>query len=210
MRLKVNEIFYSLQGEGPFLGHPFVFLRLSGCVEPYCPFCDTKYAWADFKCMTIEDIVGEIKRFQCKNLVITGGEPFLQWDSGLNNLVNLLKQESFFIQYETSGKVEIPQNSKGTVVCSPKYISGRWCIPYANLSRCDYFKLLANKNNLDLIVKFILSNNLKKEKIYIMPFGATKEKQLENMPIVFEFCKKYGLKMTPRLHILCFGEKKGI
>lgn len=210
MKLKVNEIFYSLQGEGPFIGFPFVFLRLGGCIEPYCPFCDTKYAWENFYPLSIDQIFYEIKKYRCKNVVITGGEPFLQWDLGLKKLAQILKQNSFFIQYETSGKVEIPKESYGVVVCSPKYLNGKWYFRSKNLFNCHYFKLLANEKNLDLIVDFVFMNNIKKEHVYIMPFGHTREEQIHNMPIVFEFCKKYGFKMTPRLHILCFGERRGV
>ncbi len=209
-RLQVSEIFYSLQGEGPFIGRPFVFLRLGGCIPPYCPFCDTKYAWKDFRSISVFDIFEEVLKYRCKKVVITGGEPFLQWKHGLEKLTNMFFKDSFFIQYETSGKVEIPEEHKGQVVCSPKYLHGRWHISEDNLIRCDYFKFVASKSNFSHILEFIHSKNIDKNKIYIMPLGATREEQLKNMGFVFDFCREHGFNMTPRLHILCYGNKQGI
>ncbi len=208
--LDISEIFFSLQGEGPFIGKPFIFLRLSGCIEPYCPFCDTKYSWKSNTKFKINELVELILSYNCKNIVITGGEPFLQWNSGLFKLVDILKANSFFIQYETSGKVDIPDAPKGIVVCSPKFINGSWHIIETNINKSHFFKFLYLLGWEDLILEFIERNGISKEKIYIMPLGKTKEEQLALMPHVFEFCKKHRFNMSPRLHVLCFGDKNGI
>ena len=208
--LDVCEIFYSLQGEGPYVGTPSVFLRLGGCKPPYCPFCDTKYAWSEFRKYSLSKLINEIKNYRCKNIVITGGEPFIQWNAGLDKLVGHLTSFCSFIQFETSGKVEIPEGIPGKIVCSPKYLEGKWQFVENNFSRCDYFKFIADKGNLSIILQFIKQNQIPKQKIYIMPFGTTREQQLDIMPFVFKFCMRYGFKMSPRLHILCFGNKRGI
>lgn len=208
--LDVSEIFFSLQGEGPYLGRPFVFLRLAGCIEPYCPFCDTKYSWKSKKVYKLDQLIEVIWSFDLKNIVITGGEPFLQWNLGLSYLVDILYNESFFIQYETSGKVEIPDNPKGVVVLSPKFLNNSWQIVDTNIVKCDFIKFLYWQGCEDLILNFVEKFSIPKEKVYIMPLGKTKESQLNLMPHVFKFCIKHGFNMSPRLHVLCFDDRKGI
>jgi 7-carboxy-7-deazaguanine synthase len=208
--LNVCEIFYSLQGEGPYIGTPCIFLRLGGCIPPFCPWCDTKYAWKDFEKLSLFDIIQKIKSYGKKNIVITGGEPFLQWNQGLKVLISNLEKMSFFIQFETSGKIEIPSETPGIIVCSPKFLNEKWHFLDSNIPRCDFFKFVANGKNFSSILNFIKRKKISKEKIYIMPEGSTKEEQLKKMIDVFKFCKEYGFKMTPRLHVLCFGNKKGV
>jgi organic radical activating enzyme len=85
--LKINEIFYSVQGEGAHTGMPVTFIRLSGC-NLSCPWCDTKYARKMNYSMTEKVVVGEVLKYPAyynsmtkskrRNVVITGGEPFKQ------------------------------------------------------------------------------------------------------------------------------------
>lgn len=111
--MKVNEIFYSLQGEGRFTGRPAVFLRLSGC-NLRCPFCDT--AHESFVEMTEEEIVGEMSAFPARHAVVTGGEPGLQLTA---SLVEALHVEGFYVQVETNGSRPLP-DSVDWITCSPK------------------------------------------------------------------------------------------
>ena len=80
MALKVNEIFYSIQGESSHSGYPSVFIRLTGC-NLRCSYCDTTYAYEDGEEMTIGRIFEEIKKFNCRLVEVTGGEPLLQADT---------------------------------------------------------------------------------------------------------------------------------
>lgn len=118
--LSVAEIFASLQGEGPFMGQPAVFVRLAGCVPPFCSWCDTPHALAGGRPMSPEDLLERVVRHPHKLVVITGGEPFLQWDTGLSVFVDMLIGSGRSVQYETSGKAGIPADHQGFVVCSPK------------------------------------------------------------------------------------------
>ena len=111
--MKVNEIFYSLQGEGYFTGTPAVFLRFSGC-NLACPFCDTEHN--DGEEMTYEDIISKVTAFASRHIVITGGEPSLQLDE---LLVDMLHETGFFIQVETNGTNLLPENVDW-ITCSPK------------------------------------------------------------------------------------------
>ena len=87
-RYSINEIFYSVEGEGFFSGVPAVFVRLAGC-SMHCPWCDTKYAQKTNFNLTAEQILKEITAYLCKTVVLTGGEPTEQ---NLNPLLKLLKK----------------------------------------------------------------------------------------------------------------------
>lgn len=113
--MKVNEIFYSIQGEGAYTGNSAIFVRFSGC-NLKCPFCDT-----DFKKYTEMDeyeIVLEVMKqsSSCKFVVLTGGEPTLQVNS---KLLELLHNKGYFVAMETSGINEVPAGVDW-VTCSPK------------------------------------------------------------------------------------------
>ncbi len=102
--LKVNEIFYSIQGESSFAGIPFVFVRLTGC-NLRCSYCDTKYAYEEGTEMSVEQILEETKKYNCSNVEITGGEPLLQEETPL--LVNSLIDGDFTVLVETNGTKDI-------------------------------------------------------------------------------------------------------
>jgi 7-carboxy-7-deazaguanine synthase len=75
--MKVNEIFLSIQGESSYAGRPCGFVRLTGC-DLRCAWCDTAYAYAEGREMSVEDVLREIAKFDCPLVEITGGEPLLQ------------------------------------------------------------------------------------------------------------------------------------
>lgn len=118
--MKVNEIFYSLQGEGHYTGTPAVFLRLSGC-NLACPFCDTLHQQGEE--MMDDEIVRAISKYPARHVVITGGEPALQLT---DEFIDLLHREGWFVQIETNGTMPIPDGIDW-VTCSPKedIISGK-------------------------------------------------------------------------------------
>ena len=120
---RVNEIFYSLQGEGFHTGTPAIFVRFSGC-NLACPFCDTDFA--SFKEMTLKQIVERVEALLPEEtrpprspiLVLTGGEPALQADVDL--LVGLHTLLPLPIHIETNGTVELPEGLFDWITCSPK------------------------------------------------------------------------------------------
>ena len=112
MKYKINEIFYSIQGEGYYTGHPAIFIRLSGC-NLNCDFCDTKHE--DNREYSINDILKAIKDFPCNHIVITGGEPSVA--ENLKDLIYSLKLKNYFIQVETNGTEPIIAD---WITCSPK------------------------------------------------------------------------------------------
>ncbi|MCJ7697691.1 MAG: 7-carboxy-7-deazaguanine synthase QueE [Thermoplasmata archaeon] len=102
--MKVNEIFYSIQGEGTLIGVPSIFLRLTGC-NLRCSFCDTTYAYEQGTEMSIQEILGEIKKFACTYICLTGGEPLLQKDTP--KLIDCLLQQKYQLCLETNGSINI-------------------------------------------------------------------------------------------------------
>lgn len=114
-KYKINEIFYSLQGEGRWAGRPAIFIRMSGC-NLKCSFCDTDFT--SYKEMGLIDILQEIQRLSssCKFVVLTGGEPTLQADE---DLTTLLHKWRYYIAMETNGTHPIPAGIDW-VTCSPK------------------------------------------------------------------------------------------
>lgn len=117
---RVNEIFYSLQGEGMHTGRAAVFVRFSGC-NLRCPFCDTDHT--SHTDMTARQIVDSVMEWrECGFVVLTGGEPALQVDDAL---VELLHSEGFCVAMETNGTLPVP-SSVDWVTVSPKdmFVSG--------------------------------------------------------------------------------------
>jgi len=102
--LKINEIFYSIQGESTFAGRPCVFIRLSGC-NLRCVYCDTRYAYEQGEDWTIDAIVRKAAEYRFPLVEITGGEPLLQ--SGTPLLVDRLLSEGCEVLMETNGSRDI-------------------------------------------------------------------------------------------------------
>lgn len=112
---KINEIFYSLQGEGYYSGTPTVFVRFSGC-NLHCVFCDTQHQVGEM--MSLQEIVDEVNKYPIAPLVVlTGGEPSLFIDEAF---VSELKQKTGkCIAIETNGTRPLP-NNLDWVTLSPK------------------------------------------------------------------------------------------
>ena len=87
--MKIYEIFYSIQGEGRWTGLPNIFIRTAGC-NLRCTFCDTTYAYDVKREMTVTEIVKEIKKYNCNNICITGGEPLIQIET--NKLIGFFSR----------------------------------------------------------------------------------------------------------------------
>ena len=103
-RLRVNEIFHSIQGESSFAGFPCVFVRMTGC-NLRCSYCDTQYAYDEGEELSSDEIIKRVKRYGCSLVEITGGEPLLQKDTPL--LISALLDEGFRVLLETNGSLDI-------------------------------------------------------------------------------------------------------
>ena len=104
MPLKINEIFYSLQGESSFAGHPCVFIRLAGC-NLRCSYCDTSYAYDEGIALETGEIIKQVERYQCPLVEVTGGEPLIQRETP--NLILRLLEKGYQVLLETNGSQDI-------------------------------------------------------------------------------------------------------
>ncbi|XYI01416.1 7-carboxy-7-deazaguanine synthase QueE [Sorangium sp. So ce1128] len=118
--LWIQEVFFTLQGEGPFAGQPAIFIRFAGC-NLRCFWCDTDFE-SSTDHPTLDELVGRVSAMRppsCDLAVLTGGEPFRQ------NIVPLLQRllaDGLRVQIETSGSLwlDLPEHPRLSVVCSPK------------------------------------------------------------------------------------------
>jgi 7-carboxy-7-deazaguanine synthase len=102
--VRVNEIFFSIQGESTSAGEPCVFIRLTGC-NLRCAYCDTTYAYEEGALMEIRDILEKIKGFNCQLVEITGGEPLIQ--DKTPELISALIDDGYTVLLETNGSKDI-------------------------------------------------------------------------------------------------------
>lgn len=146
--MKVNEIFYSLQGEGQYTGRAAVFVRLSGC-NLRCSFCDTRHE--AFVPLTEDEIVDKVTAYPARHVVITGGEPTLQLT---RSLIDKLHEAGKFVQIETNGSIVLSLDlvqAIDWITCSPKELpvkiaridelkvvyEGQDMVPY-EIMACDF------------------------------------------------------------------------
>lgn len=113
MNLNVNEIFYSLQGEGGRTGQASIFIRLAKC-NLACSFCDTDFE-RGVK-MSLEEVLKEIEQYNCKWIIWTGGEPALQLNE---EVVSFFKEKGYLQAIETNGTKRLPAGID-YITCSPK------------------------------------------------------------------------------------------
>lgn len=115
--MKINEIFYSLQGEGRYTGTPAVFVRLAGC-NLRCWFCDTDFESGEE--MSEDQVVESVLRYPTRYVVLTGGEPTLQLTA---SLCDKLHAQGRYLMMETNGTRELPEGCQiDWITCSPKLI----------------------------------------------------------------------------------------
>ena len=112
-RLRVSEIFYSVQGESRPTGLPTVFVRLTGC-PLRCVFCDTEYAFHGGQWRTDDEILGEVAQYRSRQVCVTGGEPLAQ--PNCLRLLTVLADAGYEVSLETSGALSIAAVDPRTIV----------------------------------------------------------------------------------------------
>jgi 7-carboxy-7-deazaguanine synthase len=210
--LKVNEIFYSIQGESSFSGIPFVFVRLTGC-NLRCTYCDTKYAYKEGEEKSVEQIFKEVKKYKCHYVEITGGEPLIQDETPF--LVDYLVDKGFNVLLETNGTKDINIISdKATIIMDVKCpLSGESDkIDWENIKRLgkkDEVKfVVAEKSDYDWAKRIITEKDL----IYKARVLLSPVKGKLDPAVLAEWILKDNLKVRFQLQlhkILWPGEKKG-
>lgn len=171
--MRVNEIFYSLQGEGEHTGKPAVFVRFAGC-NLKCPFCDTDFT--SYTEMTEDEIVGAVRQYPSNIVILTGGEPTLQLTSSLLYKLCEAKRQ---VHIETNGTKQLPEGPINWVTCSPKYATlhiqridelkvvyqGQDMTPYDDIAAkvyslqpCDTGDSVKNQEILQQTINYILQH----------------------------------------------------
>ena len=173
--LKINEIFYSIQGESSFAGLPCVFVRLTFC-NLRCVYCDTEYAFFEGKDMRIEDIISEVKKYDCSLVEITGGEPLVQ--PQVNMLMTGLADSGYTVMVETGGSLAIENIDKRVKIIMDMKT------PYSKMESKNLYE------NLNFLkpgdeVKFVIGNREDYEwsKILIKEYNLIKKVTVLMSPV---------------------------
>ena len=181
--IKINEIFYSIQGESSMSGMPCIFIRLTYC-NLRCSYCDTEYSFHEGKDMSIDDILKKIKNYNCKLVEVTGGEPLLQKES--IDLMTILLNDNYKVMLETGGSLPIKDVPKDVI----KIVDFK--CPSSNMHKKNDWNILKDLQKHDEI-KFVIGNyedyewtknkiksyNLNTKRILLSPVhGVLKSKDL--------------------------------
>ena len=209
--MKINEIFYSLQGEGVLIGVPTTFIRTTGC-NLRCSWCDTKYAYEEGKEITIEDILDKVKEFPTNHVCLTGGEPLLQKGSVM--LIQRLCDCGFEVCLETNGSQsieELPCLGSLMISLDVKCPSSGMHekMDYSNielLSLNDQLKFIIGDENDYAYAKEIIAKYKPVCSVIMMPVGGKELKDLTDRVLA----DGLSARVLPQLHKLIWGEKKGV
>jgi 7-carboxy-7-deazaguanine synthase len=145
-RLRVNEIFHSLQGEADAVGYPTVFVRLTGC-PLRCQYCDTEYAFHAGEWFDLEAVVDKVRGYGASHVCVTGGEPLAQ--PNCLKLLERLCDQGFAVSLETSGALDIaPVDTRVSRVVDVKTPGSR----EAARNRLGNFKVLTPRDQLKFVI----------------------------------------------------------
>lgn len=227
--MKISEIFYSVQGEGTLVGVPSVFVRTSGC-NLRCTWCDTPYtSWQpEGEDRSIESIVHEVTGYGASHVVITGGEPMIA--AQIEELTEELSGRQQHITIETAGTVEARVRCD-LMSISPKLAnstpltrdSGRWAAQHERLRyQPDVLRRLIQLYPYQL--KFVISEpedvaqvnaivsdiGALRGRVLLMAEGVDAAVLAERGQWIAEIAKREGFRVTPRMHIDLWGNRRGV
>ena len=237
--LPINELFYSLQGEGKLAGVPSVFIRTSGC-NLRCWFCDSYHtsweptgAW-----VSIEEIVTTVEEFSAaEHVVITGGEPLIHDDCV--TLLDDLSARGYHTTVETNGTI-YRDAAIDLASISPKLASstptpnrdpkgdGEWAEKHDD-RRLDFDALANLVDGYESQLKFVVTDEadmpeierivsrirevttttVRDSDVLLMPEGMTREALANRRNTVAELAQEYGYRYTPRLHVDLWNDEPG-
>lgn len=233
--LRVSEMFYSLQGEGPRTGRPSVFLRLSGCTL-HCTFCDTIEVWKKGVLLSLVEVLFIFSKLveglrAVPDLVLTGGSPLLQ-ETTLGKLILLLDAwkkgvHRPEITVETEGvlvpfKGGLLDNRVAQYIVSPKLKNSG--MPLARREKRDalvihaddtrsYFKYaVGNEADFNEAMQQIQALDLNLDRVGFMPIASTRSDLLKDWSTTDlpSLCKKHGVAYHTRLHLLLWDKTTGV
>jgi len=203
--LDIQEIFPTLQGEGPFVGQGAVFIRLGGC-NLKCNFCDTEFD--SFKNSSLSEILQKVVEFSKnskqkivrKLVVITGGEPMRQ---PIEKLCKELILLNFLVQIETNGTIfrELPHQVK--IICSPKISNHKYHVLRPDiLAKIEALKFIISANDKDYFdIGEVGQSSREEVSIYIQPMDEYDEKKNQkNLQRCLNLCMENGYFLSLQTH----------
>jgi 7-carboxy-7-deazaguanine synthase len=227
--VRISEIFYSIQGEGRFLGVPSVFIRVSGC-NLRCVWCDTPYtSWKpEGKNWSLSKILSEVAKYPTPHVVVTGGEPLLAPE--IEELSSRLKQRGAHLTIETAATLFKPV-AADLISMSPKLANstpwkrerGKFA-PMHERRRLNPAVIQKFLHAHDYQLKFVVERRkdfaeigeilaqlqgVDATQVVIMAQGTSTGELKRREKWIVESCKLFGYRFTPRLHIQLFGNRRG-
>ena len=233
IKAPICEVFSSIQGEGKSVGTPSTFVRVWGC-NLRCRFdgvhCDTPYAVIKdkekAKHITPFQLCKEIATYPNKHIIFTGGEPMLyqRFILEVMDRLNRQKKGSYTGEIETNGTVpaipcftkHIKQINISVKLKSSNQLDGfdtkrinYTALDTLNLPHKANFKFVIS-NEEDIEEVFEIAKKYKKLEIYFMPQGVDRETIIKNSRKVVKYCLQYGVRFSPREHIVLWDKKRGV
>jgi len=200
--LKVNEIYFSVQGESTAAGLPCVFVRLTYC-NLRCTYCDTEYAFYEGKDISIPEIISEVKKYECKLVEITGGEPLVQMEECLE-LMKQLCIDGFEVLIETGGSLPIKDIDPGVKIIMDLKCPSSGMEKKNLYENIDYLKptdelkfVIGCREDYDWTKEIILKYSLVKkcEILFSVVFGKLEPVQLVNWILEDKLKVRFQLQM---------------
>jgi len=229
----ISEIFHSIQGEGMLLGVPSVFVRTAGC-NLRCRWCDTPYAsWhPEGDDMSIDSIIGRVKGYDSRHVVLTGGEPMVA--AGIHELADALHAEGMHITIETAATIPPEGIACDLASLSPKLANSspgsdtlglwherheatrlqpgvirKWMEVGSFQLKFVVFKVEDLLEIEELIAEVGSVPGFTRDRVLLMPEGTDVETLHGRAPLLAELCLEHGFRFSPRLQIELFGNTRG-
>jgi 7-carboxy-7-deazaguanine synthase len=210
--LKLNEIFFSIQGESTQVGRPCVFIRLTGC-KLRCTYCDTEYAYFEGEEVEIEEILRRIKAYPSRLVEVTGGEPLEQKETP--TLLQSLLDEGYEVMLETDGVEDLSRVPAGVrIIMDVKTPGSRMANPKSeknlvHLKPTDEVKFVICDEKDYLFAKDFVERTRLTDRCTVLFSPVLPQDQLGWMP---ERILKDGLpvRFQVQLHKVIWGDKRGV
>ncbi|MFZ9097827.1 MAG: 7-carboxy-7-deazaguanine synthase QueE [Methylophilaceae bacterium] len=209
--IRINEIFYSIQGESSRIGFPTVFIRLTGC-PMRCTYCDTAYAFHQGNQQEIDAIINQVQQYPTKFVTVTGGEPLAQ-----KNCLDLLDQLcdlDYEVSLETGGGIDIsPVNAKVKIILdikTPKSgeAENNFWPNLKQIKPMDEIKfVVADQEDFEWAIQTMHEHQLDQKKILFSPVYNQLEGEL-----LAKWILDHGIeaRLQLQLHKILWGEKQGV
>lgn len=226
----LSELFVSLQGEGKYIGVPSIFIRTIGC-NLFCSWCDSSFAsWKpESPSYNINDVEKVLDESEVKHVVLSGGEPTI--NPYFSDIIDLVKSNGRFVTVETNG-THFPEVDVAELVdlisISPKLKNStpnnKWMEKHTldriNIESIRAWILYARdyqlkfvvscEDDIDEIERIVIESGAQWNHVYLMPEGKTEAELAEKRKWVADLCLSHQCNYSDRLHVIIWGDKRGV